>query len=223
MTKVGSTAVPRTGSAPEQAALIPLPPKSRRRWGLFSAGVLVTCLGVLGSVYLYNSSTTAVPVVAANRTIERGQAIERDDLVVIRVEKDPALQTVPGRDLDSLVGQRVLYDVAEGSILTPKSVGEKNQPGQGMSLVAVPVSATMVPAGLMAGDRVQFVPVGSGQPGAGQPGAAEPVSAEVVEVRTESSGSAKVVVEATVSEGSAAALASMAGNDVAVVLESRDR
>ncbi|MCL2091796.1 MAG: SAF domain-containing protein [Micrococcales bacterium] len=208
------------GAGPERAALVPLPPKPRRRWGLFAAGVLVACLGILGSVWFYQSATKAVPVVAAARNIERGAVLERDDLVVVRVEKDPLLSTVPGDGLDSLLGQRALFDVAEGSILTPKTVGEKSEPGEGRSLVAVPVSASMVPTGLVAGDDVRFVPVGSGSSDAG-----EPVAAKVVEVRagSSSSGSAKVVVEVTVPEGSAVALASMSGKDVAVVLESRDR
>ncbi len=216
MTKVRS-AEPRAG-APEQAALVPLPPKPRRRWGLFAAGVLVTCLGVLGSVWLYQSSTTAVPVVVARHNIERGQVIDRDDLSVISVEKDPALRTVPGDDLDSLVGKRALFDVAEGSSLTPMTVGEQNQPGKGMSVLAVPVSPAMVPTGLVAGDDVRFVPVSSGQSGEG-----EPVSAQVVEVRPASSDSAKVVVEVEVPESVAPALAALVGGDVAVILESRDR
>ncbi len=218
MTNVRST-VPRAGSVPEQAALVPLPPKARRRWGLFAAGVLVTCLGVLGSVWLYQSTTTAVSVVAASHTIERGQKIDRNDLVVVHVEKDPALRTVSGDDLDSLVGQRALFDVAEGSLLTPQAVGETSLPGRGMSVIAVPVGPALVPTGLMAGDDVRFVPVGSG----GQSGASEPVAAQVVEVRPASSDSSKVVVEVTVPDGSAAALAALVGNDVAVILDSRDR
>ncbi len=57
----------------EATPLVPSPPKGRRRWGLFSAMVLVVCLGALGgNVWLHASTSTAQPVVAARSTIERG-------------------------------------------------------------------------------------------------------------------------------------------------------
>lgn len=217
MTQVRSAA-PRMGVAPEQAASVPLPPRARKRWGLFAAGILVVCIGVLGSVWLYRTTTTAVPVVAAARTIDRGTEIKREDLVVVRVEKDVALHTVSGDDVDSLVGQRALLDVAEGSLVAPGAVGKNIEPGRNVSRIAVPVNPAMVPTGLVAGDAVRFVLVDTGNTGP-----SEPVSATVVEVRSASSSSAKVVVEVTVPESSAAALASLVGNDVAVILDSRER
>lgn len=215
MTQVRS--MPRVG-APEQAAAVPLPPKARKRWGLFAAGILVVCIGVLGSVWLYRTTTTAVPVVAAARNIDRGAEIKREDLIVVRVEKDVALRTISGDDVGSLVGQRALLDVAEGSLVAPGAVGKKIEPGRNVSQIAVPVNPAMVPTGLVAGDVVRFVPVDSGQSGA-----SEPVSATVVAVRLASSNSAKDVLEVSVPEGAAASLAALVGDDVAVILDSRER
>jgi len=174
---------------------------------------------VLGSVWLHRATTTAVPVVAAARTIERGTVIERADLVVVRIEKDVALRTIPASKLDSLVGQRALLDVGAGSLLTPAGVGKHSVPRAGHLLVSVPVDSTMVPTGLVAGDRVQFVSSGNRQ---AEP--RDPVPAVVVSVRSASTGSPKVIVEVTVAQRSAATLAEVAGSgDVMVFLESRDR
>lgn len=207
---------PQTGPAPgQQAALVPAPPRARRRWGLFAAAILVTCLGVLGSVWLHQMTTSTVRVVAAAHQINRGTVIERGDLMAVEVEKDVALRTVSADKMESLYGQRAALDVAEGSLLTPGSLGEQNLPGQGNAVVSVPVDPTMVPSGLMAGDHVRFVPVGSNT--------GEPVGATVVGVRTGSSSSDKTVVEVVLPTDAAPALAAMAGKDTAVILDSRDR
>lgn len=207
-------------------ALVPAPPRARRRWGLLAAMVLVVALGVLGNVWLWSSSTTAQEVVAARTTIERGSVIDAEDLMTVRVELDPALHTVAGADLTSLVGQRAALDVAAGSLLTAEAVTATTVPAQGYSLVGVGVAAARMPGtALVAGDQVRVVatPAVTGGVATSTP---DSVSAVVVstQVGTDATGQGQTVITVQVPTGDAAALAALAATgDVAVVLDSRER
>jgi SAF domain len=220
----GAKAAPQD---PAPAPSIVGPPKPRRRWGLFAAMVLVVCLGALGGVWLLDAATTATPVVAARSTIERGSVIDRDDLVTVRVEADPALQPVAGADLESLVGQRAALDIAAGSLLTTGAVTEQSVPAEGYSLVGIGVAEAMMPgAPLMAGDRVRFVVVADPAGGPAPTVGLEPIGAVVVgtQVGSDVSVSAQTIVTVQVPADDAAQLAAIASTGkVALVLDSRDR
>lgn len=208
-------------------ALVPTPPRARRRWGLFAAMVLVVALGVLGNVWLWSSSTSAQEVVAARTTIERGSVIDAEDLMTVRVELDPALAAVAGSELSSLVGQRAALDVAAGSLLTSEAVTASTVPGEGYSLVGIGVAAARMPGtALVAGDQVRVVATPQLQTGEAATAAPESVSAVVVssQAGTDATGQGQTVVTVQVPSGDAATLAAMAATgDVALVLDSRER
>lgn len=189
--------------------------------------VLVVALGVLGNVWLWSSSTTAQEVVAARTTIERGSVIDAEDLMTVRVELDPALHTVAGGELSSLVGQRAALDVAAGSLLTSEAVTGTTVPAQGYSLVGIGVAAARMPGtALVAGDQVRVVATPAVVTGAVSSSAPQSVSAVVVstQVGTDATGQGQTVITVQVPSGDAAALAAMAAaGDVAVVLDSRER
>jgi SAF domain len=208
--------------------MVPTPPKARRRWGLFAAMAALICLGALGNVWLHQATTDAQQVVAARSTIERGAVITREELMTVQIGGDPALRTVPGARLESLVGKRAAVDVAAGSLLTGESVTGENVPGQGYSLVGVGVTPAMMPGGdLAAGDRVRIVAT-PGQQGEVTPDAGMvSVAADVVSTQTgtDTTGQgAQTIITVRVPMGDAARLAAMAATGkVAVVLDSRDR
>ncbi len=215
-------------SGQKSSAVVPSPPKARRRWGLFAAAGVLVCLGALGNVWLHEATTNVQQVVAARSVIERGTVITRGQLLTVQVGSDPALHTVPAAQLDSLVGKRAAVDVAAGSLLTSESVTEKNVPSQGFSLVGVGVTPAMMPgATLTAGDRIRVVAT-PGQQG-GPSAAAAPVSVSAVVVSTatgtDTTGQgAQTVITVQVPSGDAAQLAAMtATGKAAVVLDSRDR
>ena len=224
------TSVTGAGSsaAPHAAPQMPIPPKARRRWGLFAAMAALVCLGALGNVWLHQATTDARQVVAARTTIERGSVITRDQLMTVQVGSDPALRSVPANDLTGLVGKRAAVDVAAGSLLTTESTTDQQIPVAGHSLVGVGVMPAMMPGTrLMAGDRVRIVATAAQ---AGVPAAADaPISIAAVVVST-STGSdttgqgAQTIITVDVPSADAAQLAALAGSGkVAVVLDSRDR
>lgn len=202
---------------------VPGPPKARRRWGLFAAMVLVAALGVLGNVWLHAATSSATPVVAAARTIERGHLIAPEDLISVDVEVDPALRTIPATDLTTLVGRYAALDVAAGALLTPESVTDQNIPPAGFSLVGVGLAQAMMPgAPLLAGDRVRVVATTDTT----SQGEVVAVSAVVVstQVGTDPTvAGTQTIVTVQVPTDEAAALAAMAATGkVALVLDSRD-
>lgn len=224
----GAADEPRSTNGALPAATVPTPPKARRRWGLFAAMVLVVALGGLGNVWLLASTTTAQEVVAARTTIERGSVITREDLMTARVERDPSLHTVPGADLNGLIGQRAALDVAAGSLVTPESVTGTTVPPDGYSLVGIGVAQARMPGvTLVAGDEVRVVATPQLATGAGAD--ATPVSVAAVVVGTQSGTDAtgagsQTIVTVQVPSADAALLAALAATaNVAVVLDSRAR
>ena len=219
-----------TGDGTTQQAApmpVPTPPKPRRRWGLVAAAVLVVALGALGNVWLLQSSTDAVQVVAARTAIERGQVLTAEQLMSVSVSADPAVRTVPAGDMSSLVGQRAAVDVAAGTLLTEASTTVENVPGEGFSLVGVALSPAMLPGEpLVAGDRVRVVATLGPQQDAAT--ATDPVALDAVVVSSQagldSVGQGQTILTVQVPDGDAPALAAMAATGrVAVVLDSRDR
>ena len=212
----------------ESRGIVAAPPKARRRWGLFAAMAALICLGALGNVWLHEATTNAQQVVAARSAIGRGAVIIREELMTVQIGSDPALRSVPGSQLESLVGKRAAVDVAAGTLLTGESVTDKNIPGQGYSLVGVGVMPAMMPGAKLApGDRVRIVVPSAQQGDATAAATPVTVSAEVVSTATgtDTTGQgAQTIITVQVPTGDAPQLAAMAAaGKVAVVLDSRDR
>jgi hypothetical protein len=188
--------------------------------------VLLVALGALGNVWLLSATTNAQEVVAARSTIERGSVIERDDLMVVRIELDPSLRTVPGDGLAALVGQRAALDVAAGSLLTSDAVSAELVPPAGQSLVGIGVDLSRIPGtALMAGDEVRVVstPDATGLTAEAAQGAFEAVVVSI-EQGTDATGIAQAILTLQVPTPDSASLAAMAATgNVAVVLDSRER
>ncbi|KAB7740366.1 hypothetical protein GA707_19480 [Nostocoides sp. F2B08] len=192
-----------------------------------AAALVVVCLGALGNVWLLQSSSDAVQVVAARTAIERGQVVTAEQLMSVSVAADPAVRTVAASQMSELVGQRAAVDVAAGTLLTEDSVTVENVPGEGFSLVGVALSSAMLPGEpLVAGDRVRVVATLGPQQDAAT--ASDPLALDAVVVSTQSGldsvGQGQTILTVQVPDGDAPALAAMAATGrVAVVLDSRDR
>lgn len=210
------------------SALIPSPPRARRRWGLFAAMAALVCLGALGNVWLHQATTDAKQVVAARAMIERGTIVTRDQLMTVQIGTDPAVRAVPASDLAGLVGRRAAVDVAAGSLLTTESTTDKQIPAAGHSLVGVGVMPALMPGTkLMAGDRIRIVSTPAQQGVSTTAGALTAVAAVVVSTftGTDTTGQgAQTIITVEVPAEQAVQLAAMAGSGkVAVVLDSRAR
>ena len=198
------------------------PPKLRRR----PVGVLVSVATiVLGSVlglWLWSTAGSTTEVLAVRTLVHRGEVIDRDDLMVVRVGVDPAVKTVPAAALDTVAGRRAALDLAAGGLLGPDDVAAMVLPGRGTSVVGIGLASGMLPAEPLApGDAVRIVQT-PGQQGevAGTP---VTIPAQVVGVHADQAGD-QTIVDVLVPADAAADLAARAATGkVALVLDSRER
>ncbi|MDC5698065.1 SAF domain-containing protein [Intrasporangium calvum] len=212
----------RSGAVPGGAPIAP-PPKLRRRPMLVVASIAAICLGALLAVWAYTSTSTAREVVAARATVQRGELIDRDNLIVVRVSLDPALNPVPASALDSLVGQRAAMDLPAGGLVTADAVTAAVLPGKGSSVVGVSLPPALLPGELLrAGDHVRVVAT-PGQQGDVAEGEQRSIAAIVVGVHPDAQ-TGQTVVSVQVPYAAAAELAARAATGkVALVLDSRER
>ena len=203
--------------------MIAPPPKLRRRPLLVAGSVTAICLGALLAVWAYTATSTAQEVVGVRSAVQRGQIIDREDLLAVRVGVDPALHPVPVAQLDALVGQRAAVDLPAGGLVTRDAVTAGVVPGRGMSVVGVALPVSLMPGEpLQVGDRVRVVATPGQQ---GDVTAAQPrsIAATVAGVFPDADN-AQTVVSVQVPHARAAELAARsATGKVALVLDSRER
>jgi len=109
----------RPGSRPGLG--VPVAPSglpARRRWGRVAAGGVLALVGAWTAASLYASAGERVEVVVAAGDVGRFEELTRDDLKVVRVAADPGVDTIPGGDLDDLVGRVAATDLSDGVLLS---------------------------------------------------------------------------------------------------------
>lgn len=187
---------------------------------LLVLGLLVLAGGGVFGWFMWVTTSTASEVVAAKVDVQRGQVITAADLTTVRVTLDPSMRTVPGTELKTLVGQRAATDLSAGSLLSPHEVTNDLLPPEGMSVVAVPVPAGLVPTvPIHAGDTVRLVQ--TPEPAGSVTGKPLTITAEVVDVTV---GDKDTVVNVLVPAATASSLAELAATGrVALVLDSAAR
>lgn len=187
---------------------------------LMVLGLLVLAAGAVFGWFMWATTSSASEVVAAKVDVQRGQVITVQDLTTVRVTLDPSLRTVPGDDLQSLVGRRAASDLSAGTLISPDQLTEVLLPSTGMSVVSVPIDSGLVPSvPIRAGDTVRLVQT----PTTGGELSATPltVTAEVVSVAVDDP---TTVVNVLVPAGKASNLAELAATGrVALVLDSAER
>ena len=212
----GSDSVPRLAASPMAAGR----GKLQRSPLLIVFGLLVLVAGAAFGWFMWATTSTASELVAAKQDVQRGQIISAEDLTTVRVTLDPSLRAVPGSDLQSLVGKRAAADLTAGTLVSPDEVTDALLPPTGMSVVAVPIDAGLVPrVPILAGDTVRLVQT----PASGGELVASPltVTAEVVNVTADDR---VTVVDVLVPADKASELAALAATGrVALVLDSRAR
>ncbi len=208
---------------PQRGEQLSPPPKLRRRPIWFVAGIALVCLGALVSLWAYNSASNAQEVVAVRQTVPRGQVIQREDLMSVRIAVDPALHPLPADQAVTIIGKRAALDLAAGGVVTAEQVSDQVIPPKGASVVGISVTAGMQPADeLKVGDPVRLVTT-PGQQGEITAGNPEVFPATVVGVSTDQA-SGNMVVNVQVRYTDAAKVAARAATGkVAIVLDSRER
>lgn len=206
----------------DQAAVAPAP-KLRRRPVLVAASVAAVILGALLGAWAWSSMSNTHEVVVLRQTVTRGETITQGDLMTVQVGLDPALRTISGDRMGSLVGQRAARDMAAGSLITTENVAKTVLPAEGMSVVGVALPPSLMPGeALLAGDRVRIVATPGQQGDVGQESAVS-IAATVVGLYPNAENG-QTVVSLEVPEAQAAELAARAATGkVALVLDSRER
>jgi len=198
------------------------PPKLRRRPVALLVSMATIVLGSLLGLWLWTAAGHTTEVLAVRTLVHRGEVISRDDLMVVRVNLDPAVKTVPATQANTIAGQRAALDLAPGGLLTPDDLTETVVPAKGSSVVGIGLAAGMLPAEPLApGDAVRVVQT----PGPQGEVAGTPVTiaATVVGVHPPESRD-QTIVDVLVPADAAADLAARAATGkVALVLDSRER
>ncbi|MEL7975201.1 SAF domain-containing protein [Isoptericola sp. F-RaC21] len=202
------------------AGQIAPPPKMRRRPALIALSVVLVCVGALVSAFAFQSMSNSQEVLTVRETIHRGQVVDADDLVTVRIGVDPALHAVPASDAEAVVGKYAALDIAAGGVLTAEQVTDAAVPSEGNSVVGVSVTAAMLPAGqVRSGDDVRIV---STAVGGGDPADTEAVEGVVVGVSTDTvTGNTLINVQVAASDAPQVAAASAEGS-AAIVVDSQE-
>jgi hypothetical protein len=131
----------------------------------------------------------ATPVLAVARPVPAGQVITEADLQVVRVAPEAGVDLFGEAERSTVVGRTARVPLVEGSLLAPGQVGAAAWPPVGESVVAVPVPAGRLPAGLAEGSRVSVLVAG----GEGAEAAGPVVPASVVAVEPATSAGVSTV------------------------------
>ena len=203
--------------------LLAPPPKLRRRPALVAASLAAICLGALVSLWAYNSTSNAQSVLAIRQTVERGQVIDRDDLMSVNISVDPALHPLSADEADSVVGKRAALDMPAGGVVTAEQVTDQAIPPKGESVVGISLTPAMLPAAqLKVGDLVRVVTT-PGEQGEIAADAPEATNAVVVGLaKDDTTGNTIVNVQVPFSKAPSVAARAATGK-VAIVLDSRER
>lgn len=216
-----------TTSDPAQPSFAP-PPKMRRRPLVAIAGVGLVILSALAAVLAYRSLGQGHDIVAVRTTIHRGELIAREDLMTVRVGTDPALRPLAATDLSTIVGKRAAMDLSAGGVVTQDAIAPVVVPASGESLIGVQLTTAQMPSEpLLAGDQVRLVAIpktnGAAASDQGSAKAPETITGTVLSTRATPRGDGRIVdVRVTVPNAPTWA-ARAALNQVALVLETRDR
>jgi len=140
---------PAPVGAPQAAtpALPRLPGRRNPRW--IALGILALCLGALLSYVVYARVASETTVVAVAATVYRGEVVERADLTTVRLRQGSLPGTVPATGLERLVGQRAVYDLAAGSVLSAGSVAATSVPAEGRAAVGIKLASGKAPEVLL--------------------------------------------------------------------------
>jgi len=191
----------------------------RRRWGRFAIGAFLALLGGWVSASLYISAGSRVEVVAVSDDVEAYQAIERDDLRIVRVAADPGVDTIDASDIDQIVDRVAATDLVEGSLLTPNQLFREDAEllGENEARVGAVLQAEDGPSDLCRGIDVQIVV----SPGGGSEGSIESVSGWIIDVGSTDEDNGERSVDLAVPEDQADQVAS-ASHDGRLSINARE-
>lgn len=144
---------PRAMLAPARTAVT-----TRRRPALILGGVVLLVIAGLLSMWLWTETSTQNTVLQVRRDITRGETITADDLAAVTVGSVQGVSTVSATNLSTLIGQKALVDLRQGSLLPEGAIGATLLPGPGKSLIGLRLEAGRIMTGEVApGSKLRLV------------------------------------------------------------------
>ena len=180
----------------------------RSRWPEITVGLLVIGIFALAGGWLYSNASTTESVIALRSDVERGQAVSGNDLKVVEVGSEEALNLVGVEQSTALIGQVALVDLEAGTLITDNLFAGAAPIAPGTGIVGMALDPGEYPTlAMRPGDRVRVVPTGGDD---GQQVLAE--SAEIVDV-TSIGVQNRIFVSVAVTTEQADAIASASAGD----------
>lgn len=172
MARTGGVTYEQPSNAPgtERRGAQPQRMPRQRRKGMLALAVLLVATGALLATYVVTSMSDRSSVIVLRRDVPVGMPIAAADVATALVSVDRNVRTIPGSQLDEVVGKIASTDLKSGTLLTASQLTGARSPGQGQQIVPVALDPAQVPArGLAPGDRVLVV-VTQGKQGEPQDG-----------------------------------------------------
>lgn len=175
----------RNGSAPPGNLDIDLPTRgSTKRGPELLVGLVIVAVFALAGTWFYANSTNPEGVLALRNPIDRGSVISADDLRVVQISSDDALNVLDRDEASAIVGQIALNDLSAGTLITVDHVAERAAIEPGDGVVGLALDPGEYPTlSLRPGDTVRVVEV----PGLSESDAGDVVlaaQAEIIDVAT---------------------------------------
>jgi hypothetical protein len=133
-------------------------PTSRRR-ARMAAGAALAAVGVGGNVLLYTSLDDQIEVVQVVDNVRAGDQITPEDLRIVEVDVDATVPVVTADRIGTLIGQYATVYIAAGTLMVDVLVGPDPLVTPGRSVVAIELTPSQVPDGIVERSRVQLVTV----------------------------------------------------------------
>ena len=197
--------------------------RQRRNPRLAALGAVLLTVGGLTGGWLFTQGGQTEAVVALKAPITAGQRITADQVGTAQLPTNTGLATIPGADIDTIIGKYANASLPAGALLSPQSVQPDLFPPTGKSVVGVALKPSQAPArGLLPGDLVRLVVTATSGAGA-IPGQGDQTgatwSATVLTSGTRSDDGT-TTVDFVIDTDTSAALAAAAGaGNVAVILD----
>jgi hypothetical protein len=137
-------------------------PKSgaQRRGSEVLIGLLMVVLFSLAAVWFYITSTASESYVFLAEDVERGQVLERSDLVLYQVSTEADLRAIAGADALNAIGKVALTDLSAGTLLSTDQLAGESEIAEGFGVVGLELNPGEYPTpSLRPGDRVRVVAV----------------------------------------------------------------
>lgn len=131
--------------------------RARRSPKMVALGILMVALGGLTAAFLFTLNSDHHPVLTLTDDVRRGQEIAREHLSVVEVPSGLGVDALPADQLESVVGERALFDLPRGSFPLARHLGEDPLP-EGEALVGLRLAPGRLPAGeLPPGTSVRLI------------------------------------------------------------------